>query len=216
MLTRWIFYNLIETERRYLMNILYIDASVRPDSRTKRLAHHFFKGIEELNANVKELYLTNECIPPLNRESLEHRTQMCEEGNLDEPIFHYAKEYANADMIVIAAPYWDLSFPAILKTYIEAINVVGITFRYDEDGVPAGLCNAKKLVYITTAGGKIISDDYGFGYVKELAQKFHGIKDVEYIKAEELDIIDADVDNIIQKAQKKIDKLSQDIIKELK
>ena len=198
------------------MNILYIDASVRPDSRTKRLAHHFFKGIEELNANVKELILSNECIPPLNRESLEHRTHLSEEQNFDEPIFHYAKEYASADMIVIAAPYWDLSFPATLKTYIEAINVVGLTFVYNNEGQPIGLCKAKKLVYITTAGGKIISDEYGFGYIKELAQKFHGIKDIEYIKAEELDIIGAEIENIINKSEKKIDKLAQDIVKEYK
>lgn len=198
------------------MNILYIDASVRPDSRTKRLAHHFFKGIEELNANIKELYLTNACIPPLNRESLEHRTKLSEEQNFDEPIFHYAKEYAAADMIVISAPYWDLSFPATLKTYIEAINVVGLTFIYNENGKPVGLCSAKKLVYITTAGGKIISDEYGFGYIKELANKFHGIEDIEYIKAEELDIIGADVENIIEKIEKKIDKLTQDIVKEYK
>lgn len=198
------------------MNILYIDASVRPDSRTKRLAHHFFEGIEELDANVKELYLSNECIPPLNRESLEHRTRLSEEQNFDEPIFHYAKEYAAADMVVIAAPYWDLSFPATLKTYIEAINVVGVTFIYSVEGKPVGLCNAKKLVYITTSGGKIVSDEFGYGYIKELAQKFHGIKDVEYIKAEELDIIGADVEDIIQKAEKKIYKLAQDIVKEYK
>lgn len=198
------------------MNILYIDASVRPDSRTKRLAHHFFKEIEELNANVKEIYLTNECIPPLNRESLEHRTRLSEEQNFDEPIFHYAKEYSNADMIVISAPYWDLSFPATLKTYIEAINVVGLAFVYNEKGQPVGLCNAKKLIYITTAGGKILSDEYGYGYIKELALKYHGIKETEYIKAEELDIIDADVEEIIEKAEKKIDKLTENIKKEYK
>ena len=198
------------------MNILYIDASVRPDSRTKRLAHHFFKEIEELNANVKEIYLTNECIPPLNRESLEHRTRLSEEQNFDEPIFHYAKEYSNADMIVISAPYWDLSFPATLKTYIEAINVVGLAFVYNEKGQPVGLCNAKKLIYITTAGGKILSDEYGYGYIKELALKYHGIKETEYIKAEELDIIDADVEEIIEKAEKKIDKLIENIKKEYK
>ena len=198
------------------MNILYIDASVRPDSRTKRLAHHFFKGIEELNANVKEVILSNECIPPLNRESLEHRTRLCEEQNFEEPIFHYAKEYANADMIVIAAPYWDLSFPATLKTYIEAINVVGLTFVYNDEGQPLGQYKEKNLIYITTAGGKIISDEYGFGYIKELAQKFHGIKDIEYIKAEELDIIGAEIENIINKSEKKIDKLAQDIVKEYK
>lgn len=196
------------------MNILYIDSSVREDSRTKRLANYFFKGIEKLNAQVKEIHLANECIPPLNRESLDHRTRLCEEQNFEEPIFHYAKEYVNADMIVIVAPYWDLSFPATLKTYIEAINVVGLAFTYTDEGKPIGLCNAKKLIYITTAGGKIVSDEFGYGYIKTLAKEFHGIKDIEYIKAEELDIIGSDVEEILQKAENKIDKLTKDILKD--
>lgn len=196
------------------MNILYIDASVRPDSRTQRLAHYFLDGLNHNEYEIKELKLSKECIPPLNFESLTHRTQLCDEQNYDEPIFHYAKEYSSADMIVIAAPYWDLSFPATLKTYIEAINVAGITFHYDENCKPVGLCKAQRLVYITTAGGKIVSDDYGFGYIKELAKKFHGIKDVDYIKAEELDMDGTDVECVLNKAEEKIDKLIKDINKE--
>ena len=38
----------------------------------------------------------------------------------------------------------------------------------------------------------------------------------EYIKAEELDIIGAEIENIINKSEKKIDKLAQDIVKEYK
>ena len=195
------------------MNILYIDATVRPDSRTQRLGQYFVNGLDHSKYNIKELKLSEESIPPLTFESLEHRTKLSEEQNFEEPIFHYAKEYSNADMIVIIAPYWDLSFPATLKTYIEAINVVGLTFRYDEDGKPTGLCRADRLVYITTAGGKIVSDEFGFGYIKELAKKFHGIKNIDCIKAEELDIIGADVENILIKAEKNIDKLIVDINK---
>ncbi len=196
------------------MNILYIDASVREDSRTKRLTQHFLDGFNQDNINIKKIKLSKECIPPLTMESLEHRTYLTEQGNFEEPIFHYANDYANADMIVICAPYWDLSFPATLKTYFEAINVNGIVFRYDEEGNVIGLCKAKRLVYITTAGGKIISDDYGYGYIEALAMKFHGIKEIDYIKAEELDIIGADIDKILEKAEHKIDKLTEKINKD--
>lgn len=185
------------------MSILYIDASVREDSRTRDLAQYL---LEKLTGEIKEIKLTNECIPPLTMESLEQRTNWVEELDFDEPIFYYAKEYINADTIVIAAPYWDLSFPATLKTYIEAINVVGLTFKYDPDGKPLGLCNAKRLIYITTGGGKII-DGYGFDYIRELAQKYHGIHEVDYIKAEGLDIDGADTNSIIEKARHDIDKL---------
>lgn len=196
------------------MNILYIDASVRPDSRTQRLTQYFLENLNSDKFNIKKIKLTNECIPPLTMESLEHRTSLAQQGNFDEPIFHYAKDYTEADMIVICAPYWDLSFPATLKTYIEAINVVGLAFMYDENGKPIGLCKAKRLVYITTSGGEIVSDEYGYGYIKELAKKFHGIKDIDYIKAEKLDIIDADIENILSKAENKIDKLIEQINKE--
>jgi len=196
------------------MDILHIDASVREDSRTQRLSQYFLDGFSHEKVNIKTLKLAQECIPPLTKESLEHRTSLSEQGNFDEPIFHYANDYANADMIVICAPYWDLSFPATLKTYIEAINVNGLVFKYDDRGNAIGLCNAKRLVYITTAGGKIISDDYGFGYIEAIAKKFHGIKDVDYIKAEELDIIGADIHKILEKAENKIDKLIEKINKD--
>ena len=38
-----------------------------------------------------------------------------------------------ADEIVIGAPYWDLSFPAALKVYIEHVSVCDIAFHYTED-----------------------------------------------------------------------------------
>ena len=108
---------------------------------------------------------------------------------------------------MISAPYWDLSFPAILKTYFENINVNGITFSYSEKGYPVSLCKAKKLIYITTAGGPIISDEFGFGYIKSLANNFYGIKDITHIKAECLDIYGANIEKILEKAKKDIDQV---------
>ncbi len=106
----------------------------------------------------------------------------------------------------IAAPYWDLSFPAILKQYLEHVCVVGLTFCYEND-LPKGLCRAKKLYYVTTAGGRIVSEEYGFGYVKALANNFFGIHDCRLIKAENLDMFDSDADLIMKKACLNIPKL---------
>lgn len=185
------------------MNILFINACVHQESRTKRLADYFLK---QINGNINEVNLNEEKIPPLNKETLMYRTKLTEENNFEEAIFKYAHDYANSDMIVIAAPYWDLSFPAALKIYIENINANGIVFKYDENGNVIGLCNADKLVYITTSGGKI-NHEYGFEYIKSLAKDYHGIKNIYYIKAEELDIVNSDVEQILQKAEEKIDKL---------
>ena len=103
---------------------------------------------------------------------------------------------------MIAAPYWDLSFPAALKQYIEQINVLGVTFRYTEDGFPQALCRAKKLYYVMTAGGAYVPEEYGFQYIKALAENFYGIPDCELIKAVGLDIYGADADAIMQNSLK--------------
>lgn len=50
-----------------------------------------------------------------------------------------AEQFAQADEIVVAAPYWDLSFPSILKVYLERVCVTGITFHYVENR-EEGLC----------------------------------------------------------------------------
>ena len=125
------------------------------------------------------------------------------EGNLDHPMFDLARQFARAKTIVIAAPFWDLSFPAMLKQYLEIINVVGITFKYSEEGVPIGLCAADRLYYVSTAGGHYVPEEYGFGYVKALAQGYYGIAEVQKIEAVGLDIIGADVDAILAEAKQR-------------
>ena len=114
-------------------------------------------------------------------------------------MLRYAGQFANADEIVIAAPYWDLSFPAILKAYLEQITVAGITFEY-ADGRPRGLCKAKHLTYVTTSGGPIL-DDFGYEYVKALAQKFYGIPQTKAYRAMNLDVNRIAAEDVLTKAE---------------
>lgn len=185
--------------------ILFINTCVRKESRTKRLAECLLK---KLNGEFKEVYLEKENIIPLDNKTLDLRTKLIETKKFDNPIFNYAKDFAKADVIVIAAPFWDLSFPSSLKCYIEAINIIGITFEYSTEGIPYGLCKAKKLYYITTSGGKIFNDEYGFGYIKSLCNNFYGIKDVSCIKAENLDVIGSDIESILRTAEEEIEKIN--------
>ena len=181
--------------------ILYIDACVRKNSRTRRLAEYL---LNTLNAPYIRLRL-EECIfPEVDEEFLEKRDRLLREGDFENPIFAYARQFAQADEIIIAAPFWDLSFPAVLKSYLEQINVVGITFRYTPEGIPEGLCRAKRLYYVTTAGGELVPEQYGFGYIKALAQSFYHIKDIELIKATGLDIEGASVEKILRDCEEKI------------
>ena len=186
------------------MNILFVNACPRKDSRTKLLAEYL---VSKLKGTVHERNLAQTSLLPLTEETLKRRTDLITKGDFANPLFAPAKEFAAADNIVMAAPFWDLSFPALLKLYIEHINIVGVTFAYHKDGRPYGLCKAKKFYYVTTAGGPIVNESYGYGYVQSLAKNFYAIPDTYCIKAENLDIDGADVKNILRRAKQNVDAL---------
>ena len=180
---------------------LFINACVKKGSRTKRLADCF---LSKLDGPVVETRLHETSFPLADEAFLNRRDSLIAKGDFNNPLFYLARQFAQADEIVVAAPYWDLSFPAALKQYFEQINVTGITFRYTAEGTPVGLCRAKRLTYVMTCGGTFVPEDYGFGYVKTLAQSFYGISDVRLIKAVGLDIDDADTEAILRKAEDQI------------
>ena len=182
--------------------ILFINACVRKASRTRRLAE---KLLLKLDRPYEEVRLDRLKFPTVTEEYLRLRDRLVTEKDFTDPMFDLARQFAEAETIVIAAPYWDLSFPASLKQYLELVNVVGISFRYTEEGVPVGLCRADRLYYVTTAGGCWVPEEFGYGYVKSLAQNYYGIEDIRLIKAVGLDIEGADVDAILKAAEETID-----------
>lgn len=177
--------------------ILFINACVREGSRTRRLASAL---LEKLDGEVREVDLSKTAFPVVDEAFLAKRDALIAEKAWDDELFALAREFANADQIVVAAPYYDLSFPASLKQYFEQINVLGITFEYSPEGLPVPLCKAGTLYYVTTAGGAFVPEEFGFGYVKALAQGFYGINDVRQIRAVGLDIYGADVEKIMEEA----------------
>ena len=180
-----------------MKNVLFINACTTPSSRTLRLSRDVLK---KLGGTVEEVELYKIPLAPLDFEGLKKRHEAVLARDFSDGDFRLAKQFAAADAIVIAAPYWDLMFPSVLKIYLEAVTVSCITFDYSEEGRPVGMCRAKELYYVTTAGGFIGENDFGFSYVKALAQNFFDIPDVFRYAAEGLDLRGADVDEILEKA----------------
>ena len=184
----------------FIMKILFINACVRKDSRTLRLAKHL---LSKLNGNITELNLEKENIQALNCDTLAYRDTCLHYGKFNDPMLAYANQFAASDVIVVAAPFWDLSFPSSLKNYIEAITASGITFTY-VDGIPNGLCKGQKLYFVSTSGGPFMPD-FGYNYIKTMAQGFYGIPEAQLFTAEFLDVIGNDVEGILKQAEQKID-----------
>ena len=181
--------------------ILFVNACVRKDSRTLRLAH---KLLDKIGQPYDEVKLKEISFPVVDEVFLKMRDAIIAAEDFTNPVCDLARQFAEAKTIVIAAPYWDLSFPATLKQYIENINVLGITFEYTPEGMPKGRCKAKKLYYVTTAGGTYVPDEFGYGYIKTLAKDFYGIVDVELIKATGFDVYGESPEAILEKACKEL------------
>lgn len=184
-----------------MKRILYVNACFKEGSRTNELAQHL---LNSLDGQTEAVNLFEENIKPVDTELLSKRDELLKSGKTDDDFFRLAKQFASADIIVVAAPYWDLLFPAVLRTYLENITVCGITFRYSDKGIPVGLCKAEKLYYVTTSGGFIGENNFGFDYVKALATTLFGISSVKFFSAEGLDIYGADIARILQKAKDNI------------
>ena len=179
--------------------ILFVNGCVRENSRTLDLTQAVLAN--ETN-RLEEVRLYPDGPEGLDARKLALRDELLATGELGHPMLRWARQFAEAETIVIAAPYWDLAFPAKVRAYLEEVTVSGITFRYGENGIPQGLCKAKRLVYVTTAGGPIFENfNFGYDYVKALAQGFYGISEVSLVKAEGLDVWGADVDAIMAAAK---------------
>ena len=180
-----------------MAEILFINACVREHSRTLELARHV---LGRLGTESEEIKLYDLDLPPLGLEGMETRARAFDAKDFSDKTFDLARQFARAKTIVVAAPYWDLMFPAVVKSYFEAVTVNGLTFAYGPTGIPRGLCQAEKLIYVTTSGGPIIHN-FGYDYVTTLAKSFYGISEVTCVSAQGLDIHGADVSALLCNAK---------------
>lgn len=183
-----------------MKKLLLIDATNRKNSRTIQLALTYISLYKDYI--VEHLKINNLNIKPLTGHNIEERSNYNEQHDFNHSIYDLAKQFKEADLIVIAAPYYDLSFPSILKIYIEHIICNNLTFKY-VNGNYIGLCKANSLVYITTAGGYIGNENYGYDYIKAIS-KMLGIKETEFISAEGLDIKNNNPKEIIEEKIKEM------------
>jgi len=118
--------------------LLFVDACVRgAESRSRMLAERFLSSYAAANPDAAILRrdLMRDRLEPQYPEVLARRDALAAAGKLDDPLFADAWQFARADRIVLAAPFWELSFPAILKIYLERVSMRDITFGYEESGL---------------------------------------------------------------------------------
>ena len=111
-------------------------------------------------------------------------------GDIDPQVMSWAESVRDADRIVIAAPFWDMSIPAALKNFLELCSIFDVTFKSD-DKTFYGNCKAEKMLYITTRGMDIDTGDVleqGSSYLKALSWLW-GIGPLEVLSAQNMDYL---------------------------
>ncbi len=186
--------------------ILFVDACFREGSRTRRLAEHLLGELSARcpSAVIDTFSLERERLLPLFADDLAKRGALQAAGRFDDPMFDAAKRLSAADILVIAAPYWDFSYPAALKAWIEHICAVGVTFDYSADGSCFSLCRARRLYYVVTCGGRIPEPDFGFDHLRALCARFFAVPEAVRFAAEDLDQPGTDVDAVLKEAESAI------------
>lgn len=195
-----------------MKQLLFINACMRgaEKSRTEGLCRSFLHEWKNCNpdAEILERDLTAANLPVMTAQLSKQRDAAVEEKAWDSPLLEVAREMAGADLVMIGAPYWDLSCPAALKVYLEWASTLGVTFRYDEQGQLVGMSKAEKLLYITTGGGVIWGQNYGFDYVKALGAML-GISEAQCVAAELLDVLGGPGEENLEKARAELEELAK-------
>ena len=100
-----------------MRKLLLIDCCIRKEqSQTKRLMEAFLHAAPA-DCATQRLVLTEENLAPLMGDFFDQRQRLLESRDYAHPRFRYAKQFAQADLVVIAAPFWDLAFPDALHTF---------------------------------------------------------------------------------------------------
>ena len=166
-----------------MRKIFYVDACLRTGSNTKKIADAIIAKLAE-RYEIETVRLSENTFPVVNNDILNDRAN----GIVPEEYVEMAKKLADADRLVIAAPFWDMSFPSALKVFLENMSLFNVTFGSNEKEC-YGLCKAEKVLYITTRGMNINTGDaleQATPYIKAIG-KLWGLGELQVISAQNMD-----------------------------
>ena len=214
-----------------MKKLLYITVNSKPEelSSSKTVGRAFVnKFLEEHNDfEIEEIDLYDINIPRLQYRYFEKRNTLINEDARNdlnekdkkdvEKIISLCDQFRSADVYVIAAPMWSLSFPAPLKEYLDCIVQDDKTIKVTESKMEGLLSDKpRSVVYIQSSGANIPwilrpVFNKGLNYVEDI-MKAMGIKQFEELLVDGTGFTEEERKEAINKAIEEID----DVIKHIK
>ncbi|KRF09902.1 FMN-dependent NADH-azoreductase [Paenibacillus sp. Soil787] len=189
-----------------MTTLLYITTHpLDTDTNSLSVSRQFIKTYREVNPNdtIIHLGLYKADIPQIDADLLKRWGQPPSGPSFDElspeakekavRMRELVEQFVSADKIVIANPVWNFLFPPVLKAYIDAITVPGMTFKQADNGLRGlgglvGTATGKKIAHIQASGTILSHGDYqelnfSDSYLRAV-MKLLGIEDFQSIFVE--------------------------------
>ncbi|MCG7378713.1 NAD(P)H-dependent oxidoreductase [Paenibacillus sp. ACRSA] len=186
-----------------MSTLLYITAHPLTEEQSYGLAtgKAFVETYQEVNPNdeVIHINLYQDNIPMIDADvfsgwgklgagtSFDQLTE--QEQSKVARLGEISDQFAAADKYVFVTPFWNLSYPPMMKAYFDAVSVAGKAFKYIE-GRPVGLLTDKKALHIQARGGvfsEAPASEFEMGHRHmQVMMKFFGVPSFEHIVLEGL------------------------------
>jgi FMN-dependent NADH-azoreductase len=212
-------------------NLLYITANSKPEhlssSKTvsRIVVNRILDKYQELKLEELDLYF--QYIPRPKYHYFSSRSAMIDndtilklsqpEQNEIQQMIQLCDQFISASIVVFAAPMWSLSFPGIVKDYIDSIILKDKTIAF-ENNMPKGLLNDKQrtFIYVQASGANIPflmkpALNKGGSYLLNII-KFLGFSSVEELLVDGTGTSEEERLKAISKAKDKIDNLLNSVL----
>lgn len=185
-----------------MKKLLHIIATPRAEeSRTLKVSASFLEAFTKSHTDwvIEELDLTKEELPGLTVKRVDGKYMLLGGKELSgqfrttwQEIIYQIERFLSADAYLVSTPMWNFSIPYLLKHYVDVIVQPKYLFRYTDTGTTEGLVKNKKMIVITSSGGdysppEARTFDHQEPYLRTIFG-FIGIKDIEFIKAQPMDM----------------------------
>jgi FMN-dependent NADH-azoreductase len=211
-----------------MAKVLYVTANPKPVEMSfgLRLGESFLDAYKQHSPNdtIERLDLYKEEIPLIDAlvlgawgKAAQNQELTAEEQRVLGRMNELVDQFLSADKVVFVTPLWNLSYPPMLKAYIDNIVIAGKTFKYTEQG-PQGLAGGKRVVHIQARGG-VYSEGpaVDFEFTNKYLQGimgFIGITDYHHVFVEGMAATPDKADEIFAAAEQKAREVAAEFAKE--
>jgi FMN-dependent NADH-azoreductase len=205
-----------------MSKLLYITVNPKNDSKLSKgmqIGEVFLETFKKENPEVRivPMHLYDMEIPEIDMDLLYARAKLSfmkytfeqltklEQAKITK-MHALADQFIDADYYVFVTPLWNLGSPAILKSFLDNLFIVGKTFINTESG-PKGLLTGRKAIHIQTRGGiystgPLVDFEFGDRFLTT-ALGFLGLEVMDSIIAEGTDHFPKMVPEIMANAKER-------------